>query len=458
MNQTAAAATQNGFPPRDGTLRRLTVHTDSVRADLVLPDWLPLASLLPTLVDITSGSRPYEPGPTAVRYQLAVPGNAPLEQSKTLAQLAVRDGAVLILTCSSTELPAPRLDDVAEAVHGSVIGMQRRWTPRVRRVGGTLAAGLFAAVSAAMLIRTALALAGIRSACIAAAAIACLTGLLAAAAAHRGYQQQATAATLGIIGCGFAAVAGFLIIPCPLGPPQALLAASAAAASAGIVRVIRCCTTIFTALTCFAVIEAVAAAVASATTMSLHAVGAASAAVSLILAETAAPMSIMLTGLSPEQQTDGVEATAMRARRRLVGMVNAFSASAALGAVGAAVGQRLAGITFAALIGAVLLSRAGAHQALAISLPLIVFGTLTVVIALVDAAMVYPTQAPCVAAASLGLAGLALWLGFIDHPAKLSPTGRRSIELLEYLAVAAVLPLACWTGGLDAAARGLNLL
>jgi hypothetical protein len=41
---------------------------------------------------------------------------------------------------------------------------------------------------------------------------------------------------------------------------------------------------------------------------------------------------------------------------------------------------------------------------------------------------------------------------------RLSPIGRRSVELLEYLALAVVVPLACWICGLYGAARSMNLL
>jgi hypothetical protein len=50
-----------------------------------------------------------------------------------------------------------------------------------------------------------------------------------------------------------------------------------------------------------------------------------------------------------------------------------------------------------------------------------------------------------------------LRLGFVNLSTKVSPIGQRGIELLEYLALAAVLPLACWICGLYGAARGLNL-
>jgi hypothetical protein len=39
----------------------------------------------------------------------------------------------------------------------------------------------------------------------------------------------------------------------------------------------------------------------------------------------------------------------------------------------------------------------------------------------------------------------------------MNPVARRAVEVLEYLALAAVVPLACWAGGLYGLIRGLSL-
>jgi hypothetical protein len=38
-----------------------------------------------------------------------------------------------------------------------------------------------------------------------------------------------------------------------------------------------------------------------------------------------------------------------------------------------------------------------------------------------------------------------------------NPLAHRAVEVLEYLALAAVVPLACWVSGLFASVRGLSL-
>jgi hypothetical protein len=64
---------------------------------------------------------------------------------------------------------------------------------------------------------------------------------------------------------------------------------------------------------------------------------------------------------------------------------------------------------------------------------------------------------PWIAAATAILAAAALCLGFIAPTVTLSPVARRGIDLLEYLALVAIVPLACWVSGLYGAVRGLSL-
>jgi hypothetical protein len=50
-----------------------------------------------------------------------------------------------------------------------------------------------------------------------------------------------------------------------------------------------------------------------------------------------------------------------------------------------------------------------------------------------------------------------LCLTLADVGEWLSPVVRRGIEVVDYLALAAVVPLACWVGGLFGFVRGLSL-
>jgi type VII secretion integral membrane protein EccD len=165
----------------------------------------------------------------------------------------------------------------------------------------------------------------------------------------------------------------------------------------------------------------------------------------------------------PLASPDNLGSNAIRAHLWLTSLLVAFSASAALGAIGAAVGPyltggpRVPGIAFATVTGAVLLLRARAHRDLARSVPLVICGTVALSAALVTAAAAYPRHTAHIATASMALAVIALCLGFIDHSTTVSPVGQRGVELLEYLGLAAIVPLACWVCELYGAARGVNL-
>ena len=118
------------------------------------------------------------------------------------------------------------------------------------------------------------------------------------------FQEKSAGLALGLTACGFAAVAGALVVPDSSSAPNALVAASASATSAAVMRAISCHTVVFTALAVFAAAEATAALVGSVTAVPLHTLCAVSTAISLILIEISAPMSIKLAGLSPQANAD----------------------------------------------------------------------------------------------------------------------------------------------------------
>ncbi len=290
----------------------------------------------------------------------------------------------------------------------------RPWTRRAARLIGALEGSCLASVTAAVLLRTMFdtddprrtGSAGV------AATVGFLT-LLAALIAYRAFRERLAGLTLGLLAIGFAALAGLLAVPGGPGAPNALFAAAAALTSAAVMRVIGCHAAVFTALACFTTVGAAAALVGAITAVPLQAIGAAVAAISLVLVEVSAPMSIMLAGLSPQPASDPdatrgdpmlcphrLSAKAIRAYDWLTSLVVGFSASAALGAIGAVVGLYLAGgqsapgIAFATITGGVLLLRARSHQDLARSVPLVAAGTATLSATLVIAAVAYPLSTP----------------------------------------------------------------
>ncbi len=436
-------------------VRHLTVHAGAGGVDVVVSAQTPLGSLLPAIVDVLA----IDPGPVAVQFQLLTPSGSVLDTSKTLIELGIRDGTTLSLIRSQTEFPAPPSDDAAEAVSAAVTTIERGWTRRSLERAGTLLAFGSAGVTAVVLVR-----AGVDDAhhagCAATSAAISVLALLAAAGAYRIAGAPGAGMVLGVIATGFAAIAGLIGVPEGPGTPNALFAAAAAAPCAVVMCGIACQTVVFTALACFATTCVTAAAVCVLADVSLPAMGAGLAAVSLAVIEASPAASVMLTRLSAQQIRDAPdqwELRIVRAHRWLAGLMSAFSASAALGAVGALLGTSPPRLLFAAVVGGLLLLRSRAHRDVSRSLPPLICGAVTLAAVFVAGAEVYPEYAPHVAALATLLGSGAVYLGFSAGPTMPSPVWRRTVEVVEYLGFATVVPLTFWLCGLLSTVRGMNL-
>jgi type VII secretion integral membrane protein EccD len=431
---------------------------------LALPAGVPVAVLIPSIVDILDGRRVDGSGELeARRYQLSRPGTAPIDTSATLAQNGIRDGAVLLLTQASTPLPPPRFGDVAEAV-SATLGAAARPRTHVRhrqanRLTGAIAATCLTGIGALALIRNAFSInatgttAGV-------AALASIVALLFAAAAHRTYDDAMAGLALSVIATAFAAVAGFLAVPGAPGLPNVVLAATAAfVAPVLAIRVSGCGAITLTAISCLASIVAVAALVGVISAASLRAVGSVSALTSVVLLWVAARMSIVLAGLSPQLAPGpDLAARAIRADSRLTSLLAAFSAAAAVGAIVTVVvgAPRLCCIAFGALTGALLLLRARSHDGRR-TLVLATCGIVITATTFGVVALSIRTHGTWVAAMTATLAAAAIHLGFVAPAISVSPVIRRGVEVLECLALVAMVPVTCWVCGIYSAVRGLNL-
>ncbi len=456
----------------EASLCRVSVHVDGVDVDLALPAAQPIATLIPPIVDMVATPDGRHDPTTAVRYQLSRVGGPVMSSSKTLAQYGIRDGTALVLTRSAAELPPPRFDDAAEAAACTLAETGRSWTRQASRLTAALTAGWLAAFGALALVRAAFTANDAQRSLVAAgvAVLVSCAALLAAAIANRVYRDRIAALTLGLIATGFAAAAGLLAVPNGPAAPNLLLAAAAAAAAAGLaLRVTGCGAVAFTATACCAIGCAVSALVCVITSTPRPAVAAASAVVSLALLEASPRLAIAVAGLSPRLPSRDDAATgtlpdrlsdrAIRADDWLTSLVAASSVSAAAGAVIGVheVGEMpIARITFAVLTAAALLSRARSDVDLVRTLMLVVSGTVALTAAFVAAAAAVPRLEWITATAAV-LVAAALYLGFVAPSVTPSPVARRSVEVLEYLALAAIVPLACWLCGLYSAVRGLSL-
>ena len=455
----------------------MSVHAGTAVVDLALPAAIPVATLIPSIVDILGGRGVGCSGDGAPRrYQLSCPGTSALNTSTTLADNGIRDGAVLLLTHSATPLPAPRYDDVAEAVSATLDSAARPWSPlrrrRATRLTGAVAAGCLTGIGALALIRNTLRANGI-SDFSGAAGVTGLAGVLAllfAAIAHRTCRDAIAGLALSVIATVFAAAAGFLAVPGHPGTPNVLLAATAATvASVLAMRVSGCGAVTLTAVSGVAMVIAVAALVGVVTAAPIRAIGSASALLSLGLLGLAARVSIVLAGLSPRlppaPDRDPIEpggaclaAKAIRADDWLTSLIAAFGSSATVGAIVTVLAgePRLCCIAFGTVTGALLLLRARSDD----RTRTVVFVTGGIAITATTfgvVAMSVPEHGAWIAAATAMLAAAAIFAGFVAPAIQLSPVVRRGVEVLECLALIATVPLTCWICGLFSAVRGLNI-
>lgn len=438
------------MPTDEPGLCRVTVHADGTSADLTLPVAVPVAELIPSIVDTLGRVTP------GARYHLARLGASALPNSTTLAHNGVRDGTELVLTRQIPGPPALRYDDEADAV-SAALGPPPQ---SLRRMTAALAAVCCTAAGALALIRYTAG--AVRNADISAAAAGtvALIAVTTALAINPIRRDRTACLALSLIATMSAAVAGLLAVPGGPGALNAFLAGLAAAVTAVLaIRVSNCDTVVLAATACGAGIAATAAVASAVTGAPTPAVGSVTALVCLGLIEVAPRLSIRLTGLMPDIDQEGprpdteLTAKALRASGLLAGLRGGSAAAAAVGATLAALGAHRA-IALGAVTGAVLILHARTADALGWLFA--IAGISTVTTTVVIAAITLPNQAAWVAVLASAASATAIYLGFIS-PA-VAPAGRRGVHALGCVFLTLVAPLTCWTCGAFGAARGLNLL
>lgn len=445
----------------DPGMRRVSVNSGTVVVDMVLPAGLSVAELIPQIVEILDGHGGDGFGDLAAkRYQLSLPGESALPASATMAQNGIPDGAILVLGQPATPIPAPRYDDVTDAVSATVDAIDRPWTRQSTQLTGAIAASCFTSIGCSVLLRNTFSNGTIQGGeTAAAAALAGVIAMLAAVVACRVYRSRIAGLALNLIACGFAATAGFVAVPGAAGGPNALLAAVAAFVTSVLaMRVTGCGIATLTAVACFALVIAASALATVITAAPLPAISSVCALISLGLLGLAGRMSIALSGLSPQlppPEWERLASKAIRADGWLTSLLAAFSASAAVGAVATALaGASRTGVAFAAIVGALLLLRT--RQDTKRKPVFAISGICTTGATFVYAAGSAPEHGPWIAAATAALAAVSFYLGFVVPATSFSPVMRRGVDLLECLALVGIVPLTCWICGLYSAVRGLS--
>ncbi|MCL8016845.1 type VII secretion integral membrane protein EccD [Streptomyces sp. AS02] len=109
------------------------------RIDVALPEDVPLSDVYPEILRL-SGQTPEEAAPTG--YNLVRRDGSVLDDGRSLAELQIRDGELLLLRPFADSLPPAVFDDVVDAVASAVETDRRSWNDRMMRSVGLVAGGL----------------------------------------------------------------------------------------------------------------------------------------------------------------------------------------------------------------------------------------------------------------------------------------------------------------------------
>ncbi|WP_068271652.1 type VII secretion integral membrane protein EccD [Aldersonia kunmingensis] len=462
-------------------LCRLTIVAQHTQVDLALPAEVPVALLIPGIVDLVAAHGRTNEFDHAVEqsepseWVLARVGQSPLSATLSLSEHGVRDGELLMLESAQHGAPQPLFDDIMYSVAAAGAESNRQWTPDSARLMGSVSA-VFATLAGCFALlwdaRAADDLLGAICALV-------LTVLFVAGGSVVGRVYQDTRSALVLGGCALptAVTGGFLLVPDDVSWAHALMGTALAGAMAvTALRMSNAGLRLFTAATTIAVLLIPAELVGTLSDQPVQAIAAVLAGVALAAIAGAPRISMMLASLplpgvpSPgsEATTDDDDAAALSflelreraaaARRSMSGIIiGATIVSAAAAITAAATGG--SGIdwpatTLAATCAAVLMFRGRTYAAAEQAFTLIAGGLTVILGLLIDASLTAGYPLAVFGVAVVG-ALLALVLGIIAPNQTFSPPLRRAAELAEYACVAAVVPLVCWVAELYSLVRGL---
>lgn len=476
-------------------MSRITVLVGERSVDVALPNRVSISEFVNDVVDLANAARE-EHGAfdlTEGRWTLAHLTGDAIDPTLSLTEADVHDGEFLVVH----EVSGPRfsslVDDVGAA--GEFDGALRQWLAEHGGRATCFGIGaVLAAVTAALLGRGPALHAAVAGVPLAAAAML-LAGIACAAAAC--LLPSATRDHTGVAGLGGVAlplVFGGSIHLLPHGSAvEVLPMAMALTALTAVVLSLtgRRGRAVYTAV----VMTAIAGVPACTAYLLFHlnprAVGAVLATVAVILVYRGPKMTIVLSGLpvpkvptagEPLEDVDMQGGTAVEgvgavgkqvvpteagmsdrvrhAGDHLTGIVVAAAVLAVVGcyfAVDVVHGFYWQGPVFAFAVAAVLCLRGRTHHQLAQSAGLIGAGlviALATIVKIATRVNGWPVDA---AAALMALAALTVWCGLVAPRLSVSPVVRRRVEILELMAIALLVPLACWITGTYAFFRELHV-
>lgn len=439
-------------------MRRLAIHPTVTAGkevpeavDLTLPADSPIAVLIPPIVDVVLNGSATAAAP--LRWHLARIGGRPLDTSMTLRENDVHDGDLILLTADPGPLPRSRPGDASAIVAEVANPLPTQW-PGAFTVSGIAVT----IVSAAALAATGLAAGSTMHLWTAAtlSAAGATSAVLIGRPAHR------MSLVVSVAAVSFAMVTGFLAVPDASWAPKLLLTATPAfAVSILLLHMARRAPTVLASFAAATCALAATGAIGMSAELSFRALGATLTVLSLAALSGAPKLTVAFAGLGPSQPEIGNQ-RAEAGHRILTGLVAGWSLSTTLGVVavaadaGAGIVPPAIAAIFAADIGLLLLLRTGTHVDARRRAVLGVAGLCSLTAAFIVTVSATPAYAswPCAAAAAAGMV-LGCREGSFEPP---NPLVRNLFQMVEYLALATVVPLAAWVAGVYVLVRGLSLV
>jgi ESX secretion system protein EccD len=455
---------------------RVTVVAPRTRIDVALPAGVAVADLLPMLLEMAKEATP-DGGARHGGWCLARLGDAPLDPSRTLASLGVVDGELLQLRKRAENPPPPLYDDVVDAIAESSPDSYRPWTKKTANRIGYIAGALALVVAAITVLMTGPLFGGSHVGASVAAGAAAIVCVALGAVIARGYQAETSGVLIAAAGgLPMAFVAGLYIVPGETGRASLLLAcALVLIVSSASIMLIGAGVTTFVAAGSAALVGVLAFTIGTLIAHPAPGIAAGTAAVSLAALSVLPRVTIQLArlplpnvpGSAEDLKEDSgfpdyrsIERRAGLAHEYMTGMIIGLGTAAAISSIITASKSDVWAVSMAIAATLVLLLRARTYANGSQAIALLATGMLAAAGIMVGWLIGADTfdRLLWVFGSLVLIAAAALVLGVIFPEQRFSPPLRRTVEIIEAVCIAVLLPLALAVMNLYGTLRHVNIL
>ncbi|SFQ62648.1 type VII secretion integral membrane protein EccD [Amycolatopsis arida] len=439
---------------------RVTVVAPRTRIDVALPADVAVADLLPMLLEMAKEVTP-DGGARHGGWVLAKLGGGPLEPSRTLASLGIVDGELLQLRKRNENPPPPLYDDVVDAIAEAEPDSFRPWTKETAQRIGHIAGGLALAAAALALFMSGPLFGGGSLTPAIAGGVGAIVCVALGAVLAKSYQAESTGVLVAAAGgLPMAFVSGFHIVPGAEVRPSLLLgSALMVVVAAASIMVIGAGITTFIAAATAGTLGLIAFAFAALIAHPAPGIAAGAAAVSLACISVLPRATIWLAklplpnvpGNAEELKEDtgfpdysAIERRTMVAHNYMTGLLIGCGATTAVAAIITATSPSVFGIITAVVATLALLLRARTYANGSQAVALLTTGMVSAGGILLGWLFSEDPfgRVMWVFGALVLVAAAALVVGVIFPNQRFSPPMRRSVEIIEAICIATVLPLA----------------